>query len=77
MLNVNEMKSFEAMVVNMDLNDIKMINERMSLQRTFLGNAVKRTLKIGDVVSFVGRGGREVSNDAAIIQTQVSTLLGP
>ena len=57
MLNVNEMKSFEAMVVNMDLNDIKMINERMSLQRTFLGNAVKRSLKIGDSVSFNGRRG--------------------
>jgi|TARA_R110000803_G_scaffold55979_2_gene113080 hypothetical protein len=68
MLNVNEMKSFEAMVVNMDLNDIKMINERMSLQRTFLGNAVKRTLKIGDVVSFVGRGGREVSGTVSKVK---------
>ena len=74
MLNVNEMKSFEAMVVNMDLNDIKMINERMSLQRTFLGNAVKRTLKIGDVVSFVGRGGREVSGTVSKVKIKNVTV---
>ncbi len=57
MLNVNEMKTINALVSNMGLDDIKMVNERMSLQRTFLGNAVKRSLKIGDSVSFNGRRG--------------------
>ena len=61
MLNVNEMKTINALVSNMDLADIKLVNERMSLQRTFLGNAVKRTLVIGDTVTFTGRGGRLVT----------------
>ena len=41
----------------MGLDDIKMVNERMSLQRTFIGNDIKRSLKIGDKVSFNGRRG--------------------
>ena len=41
----------------MSLEDIKMVNERMSLQRTFIGNDIKRSLKIGDKVSFNGRRG--------------------
>jgi hypothetical protein len=57
MLNVNEMKTINALVANMGLEDIKMVNERMNLQRTFLGNAVKRSLVIGDTVSFNGRRG--------------------
>lgn len=57
MLNVNEMKTINALVSNMGLEDIKLVNERMNLQRTFLGNAVKRSLTIGDKVSFKGRRG--------------------
>ena len=57
MLNVNEMKTINALVSNMGLDDIKLVNERMNLQRTFLGNSIKRTLKIGDTVSFDGRRG--------------------
>ena len=57
MLNVNELKSINALVSNMSLDDIKLVNERMNLQRTFLGNAVKRSLVIGDTVSFNGRRG--------------------
>ncbi len=57
MLNVNEMKTINALVSNMSLDDIKLVNERMNLQRTFLGNAVKRSLVIGDTVSFNGRRG--------------------
>ena len=57
MLNVNEMKTINELVANMSLEDIKMVNERMSLQRTFLGNTIKRSLVIGDTVSFNGRRG--------------------
>ena len=44
-------------MAKMGLDDIKMVNERMSLQRTFIGNDIKRSLKIGDKVSFNGRRG--------------------
>ena len=68
MLNSKEFETINNLVAKMGLDDIKMVNERMSLQRTFLGNAVKRTLKIGDVVSFVGRGGREVSGTVSKVK---------
>ena len=57
MLNVKELESINGLVAKMDLNDIKMVNERMKLQRTFLGNDIKRSLRIGDTVSFDGRHG--------------------
>ena len=68
MLNSKEFETINNLVAKMGLDDIKMVNERMSLQRTFLGNTVKRTLKIGDVVSFVGRGGREVSGTVSKVK---------
>tara|TARA_B100000953_G_scaffold256567_1_gene220742 strand:- start:247 stop:525 length:279 start_codon:yes stop_codon:yes gene_type:complete len=61
MLNVTEMETINTLVSSMSLEDIKMVNERMSLQRTFLGKDVMRSLVIGDKVSFVGRGGRLVT----------------
>jgi hypothetical protein len=73
MLNVTEMKSFEAMVVNMSLEDIKMVNERMSLQRTFLGNSIKRTLVLGDKVSFVGRGG--ITVEGTVDKVKIKNVL--
>ena len=57
MLNVKELESINGLVAKMDLKDIKMVNERMKLQRTFLGNDIKRSLRIGDTVSFDGRRG--------------------
>jgi hypothetical protein len=57
MLNVKEMEAINSLVSKMSLEDIKMVNERMSLQRTFIGNDIKRSLKIGDKVSFNGRRG--------------------
>jgi hypothetical protein len=57
MLNSKELETINNLVAKMGLDDIKMVNERMSLQRTFIGNSVKRSLKIGDKVSFNGRGG--------------------
>jgi hypothetical protein len=61
MLNVTEMETINKLVSSMSLEDIKMVNERMSLQRTFLGKDVMRSLVIGDKVSFTGRGGRLVT----------------
>ena len=43
MLNVKEMEAINSLVSKMSLEDIKMVNERMSLQRTFIGNDVKRS----------------------------------
>jgi hypothetical protein len=57
MLNSKELETINNLVAKMGLDDIKMVNERMSLQRTFIGNSVKRSLKIGDKVSFNGRRG--------------------
>ena len=57
MLNVKEIEAINSLVSKMSLEDIKMVNERMSLQRTFIGNDIKRSLKIGDKVSFNGRRG--------------------
>ena len=57
MLNVKEMEAINSLVSKMSLDDIKIVNERMSLQRTFIGNDIKRSLKIGDKVSFNGRRG--------------------
>jgi|TARA_B110000438_G_scaffold118406_1_gene115654 hypothetical protein len=57
MLNSKELETINSLVAKMGLDDIKMVNERMSLQRTFIGNDIKRSLKIGDKVSFNGRRG--------------------
>tara|TARA_R110001606_G_scaffold3494_1_gene15493 strand:- start:1133 stop:1408 length:276 start_codon:yes stop_codon:yes gene_type:complete len=57
MLNSKELETINNLVAKMGLDDIKMVNERMSLQRTFIGNDIKRSLKIGDKVSFNGRRG--------------------
>jgi len=57
MLNVKELELINGLVSKMTLEDIKMTNERMNLQRSFLGNQVKRSLTIGDTVSFNGRKG--------------------
>jgi hypothetical protein len=57
MLNVTEMEKINSLVSKMSLEDIKMVNERMSMQRTFLGKDIMRSLVKGDKVSFTGRGG--------------------
>ena len=57
MLNVNDMETINSLVAKMGLEDIKLVNERMSLQRTFLGKDIMRGLTIGDKVSFNGRRG--------------------
>ena len=57
MLNVKDMEVMNTLVSKMSLEDIKLTTERLSLQRSFLGNQVKRSLTIGDKVSFTGRRG--------------------
>tara|TARA_B100000768_G_scaffold124972_1_gene115669 strand:- start:1433 stop:1708 length:276 start_codon:yes stop_codon:yes gene_type:complete len=57
MLNSKELETINSLVAKMGLDDIKMVNERMSLQRTFIGNDIKRSLTVGDRVSFNGRRG--------------------
>jgi len=57
MLNSKELETINSLVAKMGLDDIKMVNERMSLQRTFIGNDIKRSLTVGDKVSFKGRRG--------------------
>jgi len=57
MLNVKDMEVMNTLVSKMSLEDIKITTERLSLQRSYLGNQVKRSLIIGDKVSFEGRKG--------------------
>ena len=57
MLNSKELETINSLVAKMGLDDIKMVNERMSLQRTCIGNDIKRSLTVGDRVSFNGRRG--------------------
>jgi len=55
-----DMETINSLVAKMGLEDIKMVNDRMDLQRTFLGKDIMRGLVIGDTASFTGRGGRLV-----------------
>lgn len=57
MLKSTEMDNLNAMVSKMSLDDIKMVSERLKMQRTFLGKQTIRSLMKGDRVSFNGRGG--------------------
>jgi len=57
MLKSTEMDNLNAMVSKMSLEDIKMVSERLSMQRTFLGKQTIRSLMKGDRVSFNGRRG--------------------
>ena len=57
MLKSNEMDTINALVSKMSLEDVKMVSERMNMQRTFLGNQTIRSLMKGDRVSFNGRRG--------------------
>ena len=74
MLNSTEMKKVMALVSSMGLEDIKMVNESMSMQRTLLGNQIKRSLVIGDTVSFTGRGGRLVEGTVTKVKIKNVTV---
>ena len=57
MLKSSEMDTMNALVSKMSLEDVKMISERLNMQRTFIGKQTIRTLMKGDKVSFNGRRG--------------------
>ena len=57
MLKSTEMETINALVSKMSLEDVKMISERLNMQRTFIGKQTIRTLMKGDRVSFNGRRG--------------------
>ena len=57
MLKSTEMDTINALVSKMSLEDVKMISERLNMQRTFIGKQTIRTLMKGDRVSFNGRRG--------------------
>ena len=57
MLKSTEMDTLNALVSKMSLEDVKMISERLNMQRTFIGKQTIRTLMKGDRVSFNGRRG--------------------
>jgi|14BtaG_2_1085337.scaffolds.fasta_scaffold20564_1 hypothetical protein len=74
MLNVTEMEKINSLVSKMSLEDIKMVNERMNLQRTFLGKDIMRSLIKGDTVSFVGRGGIKVEGTVMKVKIKNVTV---
>ena len=51
------MDTMNALVSKMSLEDVKMVSERLNMQRTFIGKQTIRTLMKGDKVSFNGRRG--------------------
>ena len=57
MLQSTEMETINALVSKMSLEDIKLVNERISMQRTFIGKQTIRSLMKCDRVSFKGRRG--------------------
>ena len=57
MLKSTEMETINALVSKMSLEDVKMVSERLNMQRTFIGKQTIRTLMKGDKVTFNGRRG--------------------
>ena len=57
MLKSTEMDTINTLVSKMSLEDVKMVSERLNMQRTFIGKQTIRTLTTGDRVTFNGRRG--------------------
>ena len=55
MLKSTEMETINGLVSRMSLEDVKLVSERLNMQRTFIGKQTMRTLTKGDRVSFNGR----------------------
>jgi len=72
MLNTIDMETINTLVSKMGLEDIKMVNERMSLQRTFLGKDIMRGLVIGDKVSFTGRRG--ITVEGTVLKVKIKNV---
>tara|TARA_B100000809_G_scaffold188937_1_gene187386 strand:+ start:1116 stop:1394 length:279 start_codon:yes stop_codon:yes gene_type:complete len=72
MLNTVDMETINGLVAKMGLEDISIVNERMSLQRTFLGKDIMRGLTIGDKVSFVGRRG--ITVEGTVLKVKIKNV---
>jgi len=48
MLKSTEMETINALVSKMSLEDVKMVSERLNMQRTFIGKQTIRTLMKGE-----------------------------
>tara|TARA_B110001454_G_scaffold33427_1_gene32755 strand:+ start:624 stop:905 length:282 start_codon:yes stop_codon:yes gene_type:complete len=72
MLNTIDMETINTLVSKMGLEDIKVVNERMSLQRTFLGKDIMRGLAIGDKVSFTGRRG--ITVEGTVLKVKIKNV---
>ena len=57
MLTNTEMESIVAKIGKLDFDQCKELNERLTMQRTFLANQSVRSFIVGDNVSFTGRNG--------------------
>ena len=72
MLNTVDMETINSLVAKMGLEDISIVNERMSLQRTFLGKDIMRGLTIGDKVTFVGRRG--ITVEGTVLKVKIKNV---
>jgi methyl coenzyme M reductase subunit D len=72
MLSTIEMEKINGLVAKMGLEDIKMVNERMSLQRTFLGKDIMRALSTGDKVTFTGRRG--ITVEGTVMKVKIKNV---
>ena len=57
---MNNVQTAITAIRNMTSDELNQVAEAIKLQRTFNARATARSLTVGDVVEFTGRGGRTV-----------------
>ena len=58
-----EVDSAVDSIRHMSLDDLRVLSDEISLRRNALGREKMREVSVGDVVSFVGRGGATVTGN--------------
>ena len=58
---MNNVQTAIAAIRNMNNDEINQVVEAIKLQRTYLARNTARSLMVGDIVSFNGRGGATVT----------------
>ena len=58
---MNNVQTAIAAIRNMNNDEINQVVEAIKLQRTYLARTTARSLMVGDIVSFEGRGGATVT----------------
>ena len=58
---MNNVQTAIAAIRNMNNDEINQVVEAIKLQRTFIARTTARSLMVGDIVSFNGRGGATVT----------------